>query len=407
MPLNDEPAVTTSTAEPLPEINDNVPAPPVTEGSNEVFSLDAVTSDKPAPELKSLKSDSFNKDYQPTDKPKLTKEEALAKAQKENLEYEKSPENSEEDDEGGDNKSGEPQEEAPEKEPTEEEELKLHGNTKRDYAGFNANQVKILKRLDNNRFQAISTEWRALQSAANKAVELATQLEEQKKIAAGKGIPQTWYEHPEAYSLTPEFRQLSTQYAQYDAVEAHYTEQIAAIQDGKPWTAIVGVNPQTGELQYSPEQQPTPQAMANVNRALIQATTAKGQLQAKVDNLASNFANTHKQAASQIKNEIQGYLDKLHPEVKPVDKDVEMVTNMLPAMYKNHPLAWGFSQLVAMSFAQGRFLKKLLSEKEQAAKVAADTKLAGPRQLPKADPAVSPAATKGKVFNLKEILGDE
>jgi hypothetical protein len=417
------------TPEPLPEINDNVPAAPVTPEAP-AFSLDAVINESAkAPDFKIVEdkvirsdaklpedsvkdevddadddnNDPQNKSQQDKkDEPKETKKTVADKD---------APKDSKEDDEGGEDKSGDAKEETEvdaEAKAAAAEELKLHGNTKRDYTGFNDKQVKLLKRLDTGRFEAISSEWRALNAAATKAVELASQLEEQKKIAAGKGIPSSWYEHPEAYTLTPEFRQLSNQYAQYDVVENHYTQQMAAIQDGKPWVAITGFNPQTGEPIYSSEQQPSSQAMANVNRALMQATQAKGQLQGRVDNLSQSFVNNHKQAADAINNEIKTRMDSLHPEVKPSDKDIELVMDVLPGMYRSHPLAKGFAQMLALNFAQARYLKKLLTEKEQGAKLDADKKLAGPRgggNIPPKGPS-TPAPKNGKdgVLRLDYLL---
>lgn len=397
-------------ADALPEINDNVEIPVTPEAPK--FSLDAITDDAvKAPEMnlaeleKPIRSD--NK------LPEETSNES-AKDQK-TLEKKDGDKDTPKDDKSGEDKSAESEEEdeqgeeTPAKEPTEEE-LKLHGNTKRDYSGFNANQIKVLKRLDNGRFTAVSQEWRALQSAASKSIELAQQLEEQRKIAEGKGIPDSWYQHPEAYTLTPEFRQVSTQYSQYDQMERHYTDQIAAIQDGKPWVAVTGVDA-NGNLQFSQPQQATPQAFALVNQALMQATTYKSQLQGKVEQLASNFQTTHKQAEAQLNTEVQKFIDKVHPDIKPVEVDEKNALGSMHPMYQNHPVAKSFAKSVAMNFAQGRMIAKLLAEKEQSAKVAADTKLAGPRgnnKLPKAGPTDGGARNgKGMVFDLNKYLQED
>lgn len=415
--------------EPLPEINDNVPAPTPTPEAP-TFSLDAVVNDSvKAPDFKivedkvirsdtKLPEDTTTNDEvdEPDNNDPQNKQQQDKKAENESKETKKAvadkdkAKDSKEDDESGEDKSAESDEEVKEDgEAKSEEELKVHGNTKRDYSGFNAKQVKLLKRLDPGRFEAISSEWRALNAAAGKAVELATQLEEQKKIAAGKGIPQSWYEHPEAYTLTPEFKQISAQYGQYSTLEEHYTQQIAAIQDGKPWVAITGFD-QQGNPIYSQEQQATPQAFANVQRALMQATQVKGQLGAKVENLSQAFQQNHKQAEAAINSEIKTRWDNLHPEIKPQDKEVDMVMDVLPAMYKSHPLAKGFAQMLALNFAQARFLKKLLTEKEQGAKLEADKKLAGPRgggKVPPKDPSVpQPKNGKDGVLRLDYLLAD-
>lgn len=413
----------------LPEVNDNVSSPEPSSPSS-TLSLDVVEGNKPAPELKLPTEKS---DYEPTKEPKLTKEQALKKQQEElakeaaakkekktsnepketkkDLEAENENEDTSEDVEGGENKSTESEEETSEdgettEEPTEEE-LKLHGNTKRDYTGFNANQVKILKKLDNSRFQAISTEWRALQSAAGKAVNLAQELEQQKKIAAGNGIPSSWYDHPEAYTLAPEFRQISQQYNQFAALEDHWQQQLAAVHDGKEWMGVTGINPQTGELVYTPPQPASPAAIAYLTKALNQAITGRTNLEARSQVLQQTFQQTHKQAAEGIKKEVDDIFSKIHPDIKPQEKDEEIVKQALPKIYRDHPLTYGYVKLGALILAQGRRLNQLYSEKQNVAKIEADKKLAGARSnKPKVDPAASNKNGGKKVFSLDSILGE-
>ena len=111
----------------------------------------------------------------------------------------------------------------------DKEEEKLHGNTKRDYSGFTNEEIKLLKRLDNSRFQTISTNWKALKSAANKSVELAKELVSAKQLLKDSGIPETWHEHPEAYQLSTQYNNIATQYAQQDALENHQAHSKASL----------------------------------------------------------------------------------------------------------------------------------------------------------------------------------
>jgi hypothetical protein len=403
----------------LPEINDNI-APATTDNSKpSVFSLDEMTDNSSSPTQGDSRTkvtiDNPAKDTirsKPSDSPTLKDKEDEPAKDDDELE-----EDNEKDDKGGKKESKEPDEEAEDGELDKaddkgvianEEDKQLHGNNKRDFAGFNSKQIKILKRLDPQRFKLVSEEWRALQTAAGKAVTLAQQLEEQKVIASGKMIPSSWYEHPEAYQLSPEFREISGQYAQLETVENFYQQQLSNVHDGKEFRFIQSYD-QQGNPVYSAPQPATPQAVGWLTQQLTRATSQKGQLEGRVNSLQQNFQVTHKQAADGVRKEMETYLGRLSSEIKPEEKDMQMIEAVMPKIYKDHPLAYGYKVLGAITFAQGRYLQRLLGEKSQSEKLDADKKLAGTRgsnKLPKADPSSSSSKSSKDVFKLQDLIND-
>lgn len=48
-------------------------------------------------------------------------------------------------------------------------------------------------------------------------------------------LPTGWYEHEDAYSLTPEFKNLAQTKGQLGAIEDHYRKQLIAIKEGEDW----------------------------------------------------------------------------------------------------------------------------------------------------------------------------
>jgi hypothetical protein len=275
----------------------------------------------------------------------------------------------------------------------DKDDPKLHGNTKRDYAGFSAEEVKILKRLDVGRFNTVSQHWKALKTAAGKAVELAKEVENKDRLLKEGGIPQSWHEHPEAYQLSREFQDLSAQYAQQESLEQHYERQLLNVRQGKPWTAAT-VDPKSGQLIISQPYEASDQADVWVNREMLKATNNKGQLDGRAAGLKNEFAANHQRAGQQIKNEVDYVISKMHQELKPVEGDVKTVLNALPQQYQNHPLAYGYGQLGAIIMAQGRKLASLMGEQANKTRIEQDVRKAGAK-TPKARPSGSAQGKEG------------
>jgi len=106
------------------------------------------------------------------------------------------------------------------KEEPEHPEAKEDGKPKRDYNSIPEHLRGIAKRAGNQEFNALTN--------------LLKEHSELKKRAEG-AIPDSYYEHPAAYQLTPEFQQLNQTYNQSSAEAAHWQQQIIKIREGKDW----------------------------------------------------------------------------------------------------------------------------------------------------------------------------
>lgn len=288
-----------------------------------------------------------------------------------------------------------------------EKDQKLHGNTERDYSGFTNRQVKLLKRLDKGRFEVIGKEWRELNGVKDKAVALAVELEQQKKLLTEGGIPAQWYEHPDAYTLSKEFRDISTQYSRITEQDTFYQQQLLAVRGGQPWHAILGYD-QQGNPRYSNQMQPSDQAALQLERTLQDLSVQRGQLEGRSTALQTQFKQQHQNGATNIKAGVQSYIDRLDASLKPLPQDVEAIMKEIPAVYKDHPLAHGYGQLGAVIFQQARELKRLKDEKTQETKIAADRRLAGvtSNKTPKAPTNGTNRDGGKKMLTMSEFMRD-
>lgn len=280
------------------------------------------------------------------------------------------------------------------------EDVKLHGNTKRDYSGFTAEQIKLLKRLDNPRFEPIAKEWRALQQAAAKSVELVRELETSKRLLKEGGVPPQWQEHPDAYQLSKEFQTVSGQYHQFQAIEEHLTQQLINIRQGKPWQDLK-YNPQTKQYELGAQHEASDAADVHIQKQLNNAVSQKNLLNQKAEQIKMNHSGAYEKASTGIKGEVDHVVSLMHPECKPAEGDVSTIIKALPEMFRDHPLSYGYGKLGAIIFAQGRMLKKLQGELEAGKRIKQDIAKAGPATTPAARP--SKPVSRSGVLSMKDF----
>jgi hypothetical protein len=303
-------------------------------------------------------------------------------------------------DEDGGNKTAEQDQGEADKESETEGDEKIHGNSKRDYTGFSQNEIKVLKKLDNARFAAVTSMVKPYKEAAGKAIELARELESSKKLLKEGGVPDNWHEHPEAYQLSREFQELNTQYTYQEQADNHYQQQLLNIKQGKPWTPLQW-NKVTNQMEYGQPQEPTDQAEMFVQRQLIAATNAKQNLDNRAAQIKQNHASSYERAAASIRSEVDDVVSKMHPDVKPKEEDVKLIQKVLPAQYSNHPLAYGYAQLGAIILAQGRKLQGLMKDQEQVTRLNQDIRKNGAAKPPGLKRPSSPAKGEGERLSMK------
>lgn len=288
----------------------------------------------------------------------------------------------------------------------EKAELKVHGNSKRDFTGFTPEEAKLLKNLDNPRFLKLSKTWRALKEEATKAVEYKTQAENLTKQLREGGVPESWTEHPDAYQLSPEYRQVSQQYSKVDYEENFYDQQLANVKDGKPWQQITGYDRNTSQPILSAPLEASNQADIYLNKIIARAAGVKAQLEGRVANMQQNFTAQHNANVGGVKQQIDKVVNNLIAELKPVEADEKMIAEAMPPSLRNHPLSYGYIKLGALVFAQARHIKSMMDKTTVAAKVEGDRKLAGPNiNKMKKDPTSSNGKGKGELLDLDVLMG--
>ncbi len=359
-----------------PDIDFNATDPLPDSSSSESLPLEqeATADVQPSKDAKSLSMDELTGAEQlPEIKHKKEKPAVTSEEEAEDAKAEEEDEDAEEEKEEDDGKI----ENDPIKDKDVEKDLKQHGNTKRDYSGLTANQVKLLKRVDTPRYEAFSKEMRVLNELAGKSVELIKQLDAKDQLLKTNGIPPQWYEHPQAYTLSKEFQQISSTYQQQAMLEEHYTQQLLNVRNGQEWQQV------SFDAQGNPIAGAKLPANNNADvwltQQLARCAQIKGNLEGKSESLKQGFENYHKQSSAGIKQEVDGYIERMDESLKPEDKDMQSFVGVLPQIYKDHPLSYCASKMFGVMVKQAREINRLKGIEVQKQKVEQDKKLAGVR----------------------------
>lgn len=228
----------------------------------------------------------------------------------------------------------------------------------RDLTGIAPEHQALFKQMSNEAFNVLKTEYVAKR-------QLETELAEARKGA----IPPSYYEHEQAYVLSPEFAQQSDVVSQAEDIHKHYTAQLAELRGGAETYTILQRNAQ-GQLVVSAPikaDRNTVDQMADVRQsAYQQLMNAQAQLNA--------IGNVHRQRAGEYKQQLNDFESKAFPLFtdKPEHKAVvaDTIQKVLPAAYRNNPLAPAFAKAL-ITVAE---LGKALQAKQQPAPATTTTK---------------------------------
>jgi hypothetical protein len=177
----------------------------------------------------------------------------------------------------------------------------------RDYSKYPEEIAKYLKKVNNWSFAGLSKYigdlQEAKQSAETERDSFKSKIEEN-----AKDYPSTFYEHENAYVVSPKFQEINQNLsrAQYEA--NHYREQLSLINAKKPWKIIEGYS-KDGTPVFSPAYQPSEQAKLDITNAVLEANQLARTYQTEAGNFANSFATSYKQSVSDLTNKQAQFFD--------------------------------------------------------------------------------------------------
>lgn len=247
----------------------------------------------------------------------------------------------------------------------------------RDYTIFPEEVRPFLKKASNEAFQYAVK----LQKDVTKLTADSVEKDKKVKELADKHIPDSYYQHPEAYVLSPDFQQASQGLTTISTLESFYKQQMVNIREGKDIQELTFADGKFGAL---PARKATPNDEVDIMQKLTQLTSQRTGLQGKVEAMKTGFATRFATDSAFVKGiETQYFSDYEKPD-SPAQPKIKEVMSKLPASFQSHPLASLLVKSVVANLEMNGIVQKLADYiktlKNGNATVAAASKAAGPVQ---------------------------
>jgi len=178
--------------------------------------------------------------------------------------------------------------------------------------------IPILKKASKEAQEFIAAE---LRRNHKERVELKSQLDAAKKEVRN-GLPNSWYEHEQAYTLMPEYQNVVQKINALSQYEQHYREQLISIKEREKWTdLVVGADGKLSQTIRDPDSVSEVEVLQKIN-AFNTAITAQQQA-------AGQIVNRFQSQVRTLQDDIRQDEDKYFPQYS---KDFEKNENGKYAM---------------------------------------------------------------------------
>ena len=227
--------------------------------------------------------------------------------------------------------------------------------TKKQDLAYNLDDIAeedrpLFKKMSNDAAQKVVSWYKERKTAAAeyaaKEAALRKEIEETRTKAQ---IPASWYEHPDAYVLSPKFREAAGRQQQLGTELDFWKKQYKAIRRGEDWQDVQQA--QNGNWQYvkrEADADSEAEVLANMQRAQSMMEDAARE----VENVRSSFQSQHKSVTQRIAEASQKFFPEDLRDFDKALKDNQYVKAMHNALDEinqtSNPLAKAFCQLYAV-----------------------------------------------------------
>jgi len=187
----------------------------------------------------------------------------------------------------------------PEGELEEDREVVEEPQTKpesRNYEEFDEAERPLLKQMSNAAFEKYSKNRKEM-------VEAKQQLEELRTKTPDSKLPENFHEHPEAYTLSPEYREAANNYGKAQTEYAHWKKQLINVRNGEPWQGIDGYNADGQMVAGKQAFKATQSSEIDIESALQEAKNFMNQFGQQASHIQDNYSKIYSQADDMLSSE--------------------------------------------------------------------------------------------------------
>ncbi len=248
----------------------------------------------------------------------------------------------------------------------------------------------VLRALNNKQFAELAPKLKELVDRAGRVKELEERVGSQ---------PQFFYEHPEAYQIMPEFKQLSSDVEYIGFEQRHLADQLVRIKRGESWQELKGYDQKTGQPVFE-ERKPNADGTVDyvAETRVSQELNKLAMIGAQKSQQLQQFQMGYQQSVQRAQQDLAEINKRLFPKLEEPDKlpaedkkMYDMATSMAPQHLRSHPLTPILGKSFVMYFrllklyqgALGQIDKlRVQADDRGAAEPAVVTTGGGPAKLP-------------------------
>ena len=262
----------------------------------------------------------------------------------------------------------------------------------RNYDDCDESERPLFKQMSNAAFEKDAKNKRELSEAR-------AQLDELNKQDSGVKMPENMHEHPEAYTLSHEYREAATNYSKAQSEFNHWKQQLINVRNGEAWQGIEGYD-QNGQMVASKQAyQPTQSSEIDIESALQEAKNFMNQFGQQAAHIQQNYSDIYKNANTMLADEQKKYFEwegdpeKLNTSIEtPTGKPAtigqikEGFFEAIPSNFKRHPVTNLASNLYVTLQLQSAELGKLKKQLDISETNKKDSRRVEPRSARKSEP---------------------
>lgn len=223
----------------------------------------------------------------------------------------------------------------------------------RDYSDIEEGDRDLFKNMSNQAFAKLKPVYLEHKRLQQEKQQLETSLAEAKKA----GLPESYYENPQAYIFDKEYQTAEQSLELVNKVAAHWQEQMQLIEKGKDWQDLKW-DATKNDFVLSAPLPANPENRVAVLTAYQRILGQQGHFEQKVNTIRSTFKERHQETVQGINQLADSFFptfkdDKSEHAI--IAKDVE---SKLPSYMRGNPV----TKIVARSLATNILLTKKVNE---------------------------------------------
>lgn len=227
-----------------------------------------------------------------------------------------------------------PKVEEPKLEPKVEPKLEVKPDSnQRDYSELDEQEIPLLKKMSNEAFEYVKPKLKQLKEVQKTIAEKESEI---KKLQEGR-IPDSYYENPDAFVLTPEFQEVSANLSAAQTVTSHWKTQLNAIAEGADEVENLVLD-QTGNLVPGPKMKVDNSTRDNIILKINEVQRFAYQYEVKKQSIAENYNKFHQENV----NALRGFEQKFFPHFEdPKNTQLQALlkdtVSKMPPAFRNSP----------------------------------------------------------------------